>query len=58
MNSNLVGLFSVFIGINVMALTLVVIFNEFGNPALPGIFIGAGSILAVIFILVAFASPR
>jgi hypothetical protein len=56
MNSNLLGFFSIGIGLVVMALTLVVIYNPFGDFALPSILIGAGSLVAVLFLVIAFSS--
>lgn len=58
MNSNLLGIISIAIGVVVMALTLVVIYNPFGMLALPTIVIGVGSIVTVIVLLIAFTGSR
>jgi hypothetical protein len=58
MNSNLLGFLSIIIGVIIMAITLVVIYNPLGNFALPSIVIGAGSLVACLFLVFAFTSRR
>jgi hypothetical protein len=58
LNSNLLGYTAILLGIVVMALTLVVIYNPFGNFALPSIVIGAGTLVAVLVLVIAFSSQR
>ena len=58
MNSNLLGLLSIILGVIIMALTLVVIYNPFGNFALPSIVVGSGTLVAVLFLVIAFSGRR
>ena len=49
---------AIVLGVVVMALTLVVIYNPFGDFALPSIVIGAGTLVAVLILVVAFSAQK
>jgi len=49
---------AIVLGVVVMSLTLLVIYNPFGDFALPSIVIGAGTIVALVILVVAFSAQR
>ncbi len=55
MRSKLLGLLCIILGIAVMAGTLVLTFNPLGNYATPSILVGVGSLVAALFLVIAFS---